>query len=361
MLLFSRRESAPRARRPAIAALTAAGMVLAVTALAGPAWASAPQYTLTLSTVANSQYLTVTGNGDILVGSDAVPGTLFVLKASSGTRLPLDPPASQAGNPGNLVVPEDLNDADQAVGELDTGDFTALEWPDSSAPVDLSQLPTLASTFSQTQAPAISDSGLIAGYGEGFNGTHDFTQSFTIQGSVVTLLPELPDGVDAYAIAASDTGTIAGDADTTTTGPQAVEWVNGAIRLLPALPATVTSKALAVNASGEAVGAAVLNSDFNAHAVLWAGGQATDLHFGAGADADAEATSINASGVIVGDGAGRAFIYQNGTATDLNTLIPADSGVTLTTAASINDKGDIVGTAVNSSGQDVGYELTPAS
>lgn len=359
MLFFSRRESAPRARRLTIATL-AAGMALAVTAVAGPAWASAPQYTLTLSTVANSQYLTITNNGDILASLNAVPDMPFVLKASSGARLALDPPASQAGNADSLLVPEDLNDADQAVGELNTGDFTALEWPDSSTPADLSQLPALADTFSQTQAPAINDSGLIAGYGEGFNGTHDFTQSFTIQGSVVTLLPELPDGVDAYAIAVSDTGTIAGDADTTTTGPQAVEWVNGAISLLPSLPGTVTSKALAVSSSGEAVGAAVLSSDFNAHAVAWAGGHATDLRFGASADADAEATGINASGVIVGDGAGHAFIYQNGTATDLNTLIPAGSGVTLSTAASINDKGDIVGTAVSASGQEVGYELTPA-
>ena len=52
--------------------------------------------------------------------------------------------------------------------------------------------------------------------------------------------------------------------------------------------------------------------------------------------------------------------YQNGTVTDLNTLIPADSGVTLITAASINDQGVIVGTAINARGLEVGYELTPA-
>jgi hypothetical protein len=45
--------------------------------------------------------------------------------------------------------------------------------------------------------------------------------------------------------------------------------------------------------------------------------------------------------------------------TDLNTLIPANSGVTLVTAASINDQGVIVGTAVNAQGLEVGYELTP--
>ena len=45
--------------------------------------------------------------------------------------------------------------------------------------------------------------------------------------------------------------------------------------------------------------------------------------------------------------------------TDLNTLIPANSGVTLVTAASINDQGVIVGTAINARGLEVGYELTP--
>ena len=128
------------------------------------------------------------------------------------------------------------------------------------------------------------------------------------------------------------------------------------------LGSTFTSGALAVNAAGQVVGSAVLSTDGNAHAVLWANGKATDLHFGAGGDA--EATSVNASGVIVGDDAGEggqhAFISQNGTATDLNTLIPAGSGVTLNTAASINDHGVIVGIATTATGGTIGYELTPA-
>jgi probable HAF family extracellular repeat protein len=349
-----------RARRPLIAILAVAGTALAVTAVPGSARAATPQYKLTLSTVANSQYLKINNNGDILVGSEAALGSRFVLKAGSNTRLPLNPPASQASE-DPLVIPESLNNTDQVVGESDTGDFTALEWPDSSTPTDLSQLPAIASTLDETQAPAINDNGLIAGYGEGFNGRNSFTQPFTIQNNVVTMLPELPNGVDAYPISASDAGVIAGDADTTTQDPRAVEWVRGAIKLLPSLPGTSTSEALAVNGTGEAVGAALLTSDLNAHAVLWANGKATDLGFAAGSDSDAEAQSINAGGVIVGDGDGHAFIYQNGTATDLNTLIPTGSGVTLTTAASINDHGVIVGTAVNAQGVDVGYELTPLS
>lgn len=348
-----------RIGKPLIATLAVAGTALAVAAVPRPALAATPQYKLTLSTVANSQYLAINKNGDILVGSNAASGPLFVLKSGSNSRLPLNPPASQAGQ-DLLLIPEALNNADHVVGESDTGDFTALEWPNSSTPTDLSKLPAIASTFFETQAPAINNNGLIAGFGEGFNGKTSFTKGFTIQNNAVTILPDLPNGVDSNPIAASDSGTIVGDADSTTQGPLAVEWVNGAIKLLPSLPNTSSSKALAVNGSGEVAGAALLNSDLAAHAVLWANGKATDLGFAPG-NGDAEATSINASGVIVGDGGGHAFIDKSGTATDLNTLIPAGSGVTLTTAASINANGVIVGTAVNAQGVDVGFELTPVS
>ena len=112
-----------------------------------------------------------------------------------------------------------------------------------------------------------------------------------------------------------------------------------------------------VDHDGQVVGADVLSSDSNAHAVLWANGKVTDLGFGN--TGDAQAASINSKGVIVGDGGGHAFIYRNGTATDLNTLIAAGSGVTLATASSINDHGAIVGTAVNAQGLPVGFQLTP--
>jgi probable HAF family extracellular repeat protein len=358
-----RRASSPRARRPLIAALAVAGTALAATAIAGPAHAATTQYKLTLDPAASTQYLAINNNGDI-IGNDAVNAP-FVLRAGSSTKLTLNPPAAQAAA-GGFASAEGLNNADLVVGESDTGDFTALKWPaGSGTPTDLSQLPTLAKSFFNTQATSVNDSGLIVGFGQTPGSNGDLTKSFTISGSTVKVLPLLPRGVDADAIAVNSAGTtIVGNADTTAQDAMAVEWVNGAIRRLPALGATLTSGALAVNAAGQVVGSAVLTSDGNAHAVLWANGKATDLHFGNAGDA--EATSVNASGVIVGDGGGgdgfgTAFISQNGVATDLNTLIPAGSGVTLTTAASINDSGVIVGTAVNAQGGTVGYQLTPVS
>lgn len=82
---------------------------------------------------------------------------------------------------------------------------------------------------------------------------------------------------------------------------------------------------------------------------------------------------MNDNGVIVGDDGivpglalvalGNGFIYQNGQATELNTLIAPTPNVRLATATGINDAGDIVGIAdvTQPDGSQVseGYELVP--
>ena len=61
------------------------------------------------------------------------------------------------------------------------------------------------------------------------------------------------------------------------------------------------------------------------------------------------ASGINDAGQIVGESfsasSARAFIWQNGTMTDLNTLIPPSSGLYLLYANDINDRGTIAGGA----------------
>ncbi|MCP2341578.1 DUF3466 family protein [Actinomadura rupiterrae] len=359
-----------RGRRPlAVTAAAAgiAGIAIAAAGFAAPAQA-ATTYKLTLSPTVNTHYNAINNNGDI-IGEGPQTGTggtaPFLLTVKSGKPLTLNVPANQTGSA--FAIAEALNNTDTVVGESDNGNFTALKWPGISTPTNLQQLPGLSSRFFQTQATSINDNGLIVGFGEGPGTRGDTTIAFTLQGSTVTLLPELPNsGVDAHAIAVNGTGTtIVGDADDKTRSGVPVEWVNGAIKELPFLPgSTDLAKALGVNNAGQAVGADIIRAEGNAHAVLWSNGTVTDLHFGTGGDAQAK--SINTAGVIVGDGGvteggGHAFIYQNGKATDLNTLIPAGSGVTLSTASSINEHGVIVGTAVNARGLTLGFELTPVS
>jgi probable HAF family extracellular repeat protein len=76
------------------------------------------------------------------------------------------------------------------------------------------------------------------------------------------------------------------------------------------------------------------------------------------------ATAVNASGQIVGwsrsaDGStSRAVLWQGGAIVDLNTLLPPGSGWTLTRAAAINDRGQIVGTGIHD-GHVRAFLLTP--
>ncbi len=107
-----------------------------------------------------------------------------------------------------------------------------------------------------------------------------------------------------------------------------------------------SSYATAINDSGQVVGHANLASGYE-HAFLTTGGALTDL--GTLGGASSYAYGINNSGAIVGYSwlAGssdqHAFLYYNGHMSDLNGLIPANSGWVLQQAYGINSAGDIVG------------------
>jgi probable HAF family extracellular repeat protein len=354
------------------AAAAAAAGLLAAAALAGPVLASpaqaavTPQYKLTIIGSAGTELFGINKNGTVFGiapenGARAQEG--FLLAAGSSKMVFLGSPGDLK-NVNSISGPEAINSAADVVGEatsVTTGNTTAVEWPDSSTPTDLGTLPAIANTVVSPMATSINDNGLITVFGSDGHGD----AGFTIQGTTVTRLPALPNGgVDVQPLAVNGTGLIVGKADTTTTDPQAVEWQNGAITALGGLPGSLTSEAVAVNSSGEAVGTSLQISDSDGHAVLFANGTVTDLNApGTGTPGgDSSANAINDNGVIVGQGGnGDAFVYSNGQATDLNTLIAAGSGFTLRSANGINDNGVIVGTATSNSnpGQTFGFELTP--
>jgi probable HAF family extracellular repeat protein len=76
---------------------------------------------------------------------------------------------------------------------------------------------------------------------------------------------------------------------------------------------------------------------------------------------------INDSGVVVGEsGTGTApysagFVYSNGIMSNLNNLVPAGSGFTITTAIAINDSGQIVAEATDTSGNEHAVLLNPVA
>jgi probable HAF family extracellular repeat protein len=81
-------------------------------------------------------------------------------------------------------------------------------------------------------------------------------------------------------------------------------------------------------------------------------------------DVVSAAVAINNRGLITGvsqdaNGNDRAFLWESGVMTDLNTLIPANSPLYLLHCFQINSAGEIVGLGVTSSGEIHGFLATP--
>jgi probable HAF family extracellular repeat protein len=122
-----------------------------------------------------------------------------------------------------------------------------------------------------------------------------------------------------------------------------------------------------INDAGEVVGAADLTGSVVHHAFLWRNGVMTDLGaFGSTSVAE----WINSKGQIVGrsrigsvtNPLQHAFLWENGgPMIDLNTLIPANSGLLLGDANYINDRGEIAGSASDADGNVHAFLLIPLS
>jgi probable HAF family extracellular repeat protein len=166
---------------------------------------------------------------------------------------------------------------------------------------------------------------------------------------------------DGAATEINDRGQIVGisgtcdQAEGRFTAKHAVMWQNGKVINLGTLGGNAWNTPMALNDNGEVVGFSDTSSNpsgaANFHAFLWTQRTGmTDLGVLPG-DTYSEALGINESGTIVGVSYGasfatsRAFIWQNGKMTDLNTLIPPSSSLYLLYANDINDQGVIAGGA----------------
>jgi len=162
-------------------------------------------------------------------------------------------------------------------------------------------------------------------------------------------------------------------------GPHAVLWENGTPMDLGNLGGTCTTPCinpvtgpygntpLFINNRGQVVGLSALTGDATFHAFLWTKTAGMlDLHTLPG-DVASVGLAINDSGTAIGlslDAGGnpRAFIWQNGVITDLNTLIPADSPfLVLFVADVINSSGEIAGFGLTNSFEVHGFLATPSS
>jgi probable HAF family extracellular repeat protein len=124
----------------------------------------------------------------------------------------------------------------------------------------------------------------------------------------------------------------------------AFRYSDGKITDLGTLGGT-DSAANAINDHGAVVGYSNLASDAAMHAFLYSDGKMTDL--GTLGGRNSEAAAINNQGAVVGasltsSSVGRGFVDLHGRMIDLNSLIPAESGLVITNAMDINDRGQIV-------------------
>jgi probable HAF family extracellular repeat protein len=100
---------------------------------------------------------------------------------------------------------------------------------------------------------------------------------------------------------------------------------------------------------GQVVGTSDTTGDASFHGFLWRQGHITDLGTLTG-DSYSSAIAIGNNGTVLGVSISasfspRAVLWRNGTATDMNTLVPQHSTLYLESACSINDKGEIIGFA----------------
>lgn len=225
------------------------------------------------------------------------------------------------GRTGNLLFVGGLNNSNQVVGGDSQGPVLWVDGTVTALPI----------------AGVIADNGTIAG---GFSPAR-----VDVEGTI-TALPVPGGGTFSLADAISANGQyVAGF------GP---DLFDGSGESAPYLWNLVTGEAgtdlggdplgqaLGVNNSGQVVG--FVAGDYGGSAFLFSNGRLTDLGQGIGSSAN----GINNAGHAVGrTGRGHAFVYSSGVLTDLNDLVPAGSGFTLTEAVGINDSDQILARTSN--------------
>lgn len=221
-----------------------------------------------------------------------------------------------------------------------------------------------SATFNSSEALGINGASQVVGQLTNIPSSDGLVHSF-LWSSGTGMLDLGAPLVNSFATGINDAGQVVGTSWDDINGI-AFLWTAGAgFSDLGNLPGFRYAYATAINTSGQVVGQ-LSNDTGPIDGFFWtAGSGMTDLGALPGF-AYIQPYAINAGGVVVGQASndsprsGRAFIWQNGTITDLNTLIPGGSGWVLSIAIGINDNGQITGTGIVG-GQMHAFLLTPIS
>jgi probable HAF family extracellular repeat protein len=254
-----------------------------------------------------------------------------------------------------------INDAGQVVGAADTTGPDSLHAFLYSGGT-MQNLGTLGGNEANPEpstAWAINNQGVVVGQAITADGPyHAFMYSSGSMIDLGTLATNPNTRAMSRALGINDMGQVVGDAEIDTNGTSYAFVYSGGTMTSLGIP---NSSAVGINHSGQIIGYTYSNADNLDHGFLYNAGAVQDLGFlnGTGTGAGTIPHGINASGQIVGASDGHAFLYSQGTMTDLNNLIPADSGWVLKFATAINDNGAIVGWGFNAKTKGGAFLLTP--
>jgi probable HAF family extracellular repeat protein len=313
-------------------------------ALTGPAAAvpagaaSAPRYTITdLGTLGGDRSVaTAISNSGQVVGYSVTPqGAEHAFRWSAGSMTDLGTLPGGGYSHANAV-----NDAGQVAGLSDRssgGYGYPVRWSASGAIQDLGG----PITNQLGSGNAIDPAGRVAG-GQ---------RPASSEGEPVAMLYDAAGR--PHLLAKGSLGAAAGiNARGQIVGSPGYIWQNGAVTSLPGL-AGGSASARAISISGLVAGSAG-TVDGSLHAALWRGRAITDLGTIDGIRYN-QANAVNAAGQVVGTAdplcspcvAPRAWLWRAGSATALDSLIPAGSGWTLQQANGISDRGEIAGAGLH--------------
>jgi probable HAF family extracellular repeat protein len=178
------------------------------------------------------------------------------------------------------------------------------------------------------------------------------------------VLAPLPGDQDSAATALNVAGDVVGisgecnNAVGALSAKHAIIWHDGKPRELPTFGGSGWNTPTDINERGDVVGFANMPPDiaadgsleFNPVAFIWTQEKGTQEILPLEGDTNSIAYAINNRGQVVGQSFGgpegaRAFVWENGKATDLNEMVSGDAGMYLIYAEAINDRGDISGQA----------------
>lgn len=189
------------------------------------------------------------------------------------------------------------------------------------------------------------------------------------QGEIHVLLPLAGDSVGA-GIAINDEGQVVGGSGicapvSGTISLHAVLWQDGSPIDLGSLGGAVNNAGTGINNKHQVIGFSDLAGDIIEHAFLWSEETGIQDLGALPGDFSSSAFGINNQGQVVGQscdqsGNCRAVLWQNGTITDLNTLIAPGFSLYLVYGGDINDRAEITGNAYDqTSGATVAFLAVP--